>query len=42
MRKVGAILMASLIPLGVLAVVANVGPLRKVFMPDTARFWPGA
>jgi hypothetical protein len=39
--KIGRILMAMAIPAATIFVVANVGPLRKIFLPDSARFLAG-
>ena len=41
MRKFSTVLMASLLPLAVIAVVGNVKMLRDVFIPAQPRFGGG-
>lgn len=38
MSKIGRILMASLIPLAVVAIVGNVGMIRRFVFPAVPRF----
>lgn len=42
MDKLGKILLAMAIPAATVFLIANVGPLRKVFLPESARFLKGA
>lgn len=41
MGKAGRILMASLLPLAVIAIVGNVKMLRDIFIPTVPRFGAG-